>query len=354
MRIGTIGKRRKLLGVDIGSASVKVLELSGRNGSYCVESYALEALAPNVPVDGNSSEFGGVVEAINRARVRSGSRVSRAALAVGGPSVIARTVALDASLSDADMLARITADAERYIPYPLDEVAIDFEVRGLSEQQPEQAEVLLTACRRDDIDRLCRALRTARLEPAVVEPEAQAVERVFELLEPGFERQAGELVVAVADIGATTATLWVLVDGRVVFSRGQPLTERRPASAARERPPRRPAEAAGAGGHGGRQEESAGSPRWPCGEELARHLSRSLRLFFSSTHYTDVDRILLVGGAAAALGLPDALQNSLQAPAAVGDPFAGMALSAGVDAEELASDAPALALCCGLAMRGLR
>ena len=352
--IDKMGKRKRSLGVDIGSASVKVLELSVGNGGFRVESCALEALPPNAVVEGNISDVEGVGEALKRARLRSGCPASPAALAVGGPGVIARTITLDASLSDADILKRIVDDADRYVPYPLDEVAIDFEVRGLSEQHPEQAEVLLVACRKNDIDRLGAVLEAARLEPRVVEPEGHALERMFELLEPRLDRQAGELVVAVADIGATTTTLWVLVDGRAVFSRGQPFGGRELVKNIQERYSLPYREAEDAARRGDLTTDLADAVLQPFNGEAARHLERLLRLFYSSTHYSDVDRIVLIGGAAATSGLAQALQNALRAPASVVDPFAGMSMSTRVDAERLAADAPALALCCGLAMRSLQ
>ncbi len=352
--IGKMRKRKRSLGVDIGSASVKVLELSVGNGGFRVESCALEALPPNAVVEGNISDVEGVGEALKRARLQSGSQASGAALAAGGPGVIARTITLHASLSDSDILKRIVDDADRYVPFPLDEVAIDFEVRGLSEQHPEQAEVLLVACRKNDIDRFGAVLEAARLVPTVVEPEGQALERMFELLEPQLDRQAGELVVAVADIGATTTTLWVLVDGRAVFSRGQPFGGRELVKDIQERYSLPYQEAENAARRGNLTTDFDDSVLRSFIGEATRHLARSLRFFYSSTHYSDIDRILLIGGAAATRGLPHALQNALQAPASVVNPFAGMSVSARVDTASLAADAPALALCCGLAMRNLQ
>ncbi len=351
--MGLIGKMRKrLLGVDIGSAFVKVLELSMSNGGCRVESCALEALPPDAVLEGNIRDVAGVGEALRRAHSQAGCRVRRAALAVGGPSVIARTIAIDASLADRDILGRIEADADRYIPYPLGEVAIDFEVQGLAEHDPGQAEALLVACRSQDIDRLLSVLRAAGLEAAVVEPEDQAVERLFERLAPQFERQVGELVLAMADIGATATTLRVLVDGRVVFSREQRFGAGQLVEAVKERVSISWQEAAAAVRNGKLPGDSAESVLQPFNEEAARLLSNALRFFYSSGHYSDIDGIVLTGGAAATPGLGDALQHELQAPATVAAPFAGMSVSPRVDVEALAADAPALALCCGLAMRG--
>ena len=308
-------KRKMVLGLDIGTASVKVLELSMGGLGYQIESYAVEPLPPNAVQEGNISAVGEVGEAIKRAYARSKSRIRRAAVAVAGSAIIAKTIAMEANLSDADIQARITAEASRYIPHPLKEVAMDFEVQGLSEQDPGQVDVLLVACRRNHIEQLSAALAASGVKLAVIEPESQAIERVYGLLQRQFERQAGEFVVAVVDVGAAVATVTVLVDGRCVFAReqsfgGQCLTE-----------------------------------------DAAQHVSRALRLFFSSTHYSDVDQMLLVGGAAATEGLADALQSALGVSAVIADPFAGMALAPRIDTAALAEDAPALALACGLALR---
>ncbi len=360
-----IVNRKRLLGVDIGSAAVKVLELSRKNGRYRVESCALEPLPPEVVVERQFSDVEGVGEALRRARAGLRKRQPPAAVAVGGPALIAKQIALDAALTDSEILDRITSDASRYIPFPLDEVAFDFEVLGLSERQPEQVDLLLVACRRRSIDNLGIALAAAGLRLAVVEPQSQAIERVFRLCAPQIERQAGALVVAIADIGAALVTLWVLVDGRVIFSREQatggarlvplPLSEdagKHPSASSASAPP----VAMNAAGH-----EPVEVPSEPAAGahneglafvgETVRGLSRLLHYFYSSTHYSDLDHLLLIGDMATVAGMTDELRDALAVPVAVADPFTRMTPAPGV-ASVVAENGPALALCCGLAMRG--
>lgn len=344
-------RHKRLLGLDIGSASIKVLELSRSGTDYRVESHGVESLPPNAVVDRNISAVEEVGAAIKRAHVRSKSRVKRAVLGVAGAGVIARTITLDASLSDAAILARIIAEADKYIPHPLSELAMDFEVLGLSEQHPEQADVLLVACRRNNIEALTAALAVGNLKPLVIEPESQAIERVFELLEPQFQRQAGELVVAVANLGATVTTLSVLVDGRSIFTREQAFGGRHLTEAIQQHYALSYEEAEAAKRQGGLSGDYGDAVLEPFNEAAAQQLSRSLRFFFSSTHYSDVDLLLLLGGTAATKGLSGALERALQTPVTVADPFAGMSLAPGVDPAALTADAPALALACGLAMR---
>jgi type IV pilus assembly protein PilM len=150
-----------LLGLDISSTSVKLLELSKSNGRYRVESYGVEPLPPNAVVEKNISDIEGVGEAIKRLTSRARASSKLAAVAVAGSAVITKTIEMQGSLSDDELENQITVEADQYIPYPLDEVAIDFEVQGVSPRNPDQVEVLLAACRKENVE-----LRQAALELA--------------------------------------------------------------------------------------------------------------------------------------------------------------------------------------------
>ena len=144
-------KNIPLVGLDISSSVVKLLELSrqgGRGGSrYRVESYGVEILPPNVMVEGSIVDIEAVGQAIRKAVKKSGSRAKSAALAVSGSSVITKTISIAASLSDKELEAQIEMEADQYVPYPLEEVNLDFEVLGPSEKNPQMVDVLLAACR---------------------------------------------------------------------------------------------------------------------------------------------------------------------------------------------------------------
>ncbi len=341
-----------MLGLDIGSASVKALELSASAAGCRVESYAIEALPPDAVVERQINEVEQVGAAVRRARSRMRGRVSRVALAVAGPTVIARTIAMASSLTETEMEGAIHAAADRYIPFALEDAAVDFEVQGLSEQSPAQADVLLVACRRDSIEDIEAVLAIAGLKAAVVEPYGQALERMFEFLAPLRESHVGERVVAIADIGATSTALSVLVDGRCVFGRDQAFGGDRLTEAIRHRYSLSVGEAEVAKQGGDLPGDYAKTVLQPFNEQAAEQLSRALRLFYSSTAYSDIDQVLLMGGAARTEGLPALVEQVLAAPTGVADPFTRLSLASRVDTSALNSAAPALALCCGLAMRG--
>ena len=344
-------KSNILLGLDISSTSVKLLELSQNNGKYRVEAYAVEPLPPNAVVEKNISDVEGVGEAVKRVISRSKSSSKSAAVAVAGSAVITKSIEMDAELSDDEMENQITVEADQYIPYPLDEVAIDFEVLGLSERNPEQVEVLLAACRKENVEMREAALDLGGLKPAVVDIEAHAMKRAFDLIKPQLGDNPEDLVVAIIDIGATMTTLSVLADDKAIYTReqlfgGKQLTEeiQRRYSLSFE-------EAGLAKKQGGLPDDYEDEVLQPFKEAVLQQVTRSLQFFFSSSQYDDVDYIVLAGGTASIDGLAEMIESKLGTPTVIANPFVDMSLASKVDADALANDTPALMIACGLAMR---
>lgn len=344
-------KTNILIGLDISSTSVKLLELSRSNDSYKVESYAVEPLPPNAVVEKNISDVEGVGDAVKRVLNRSKSSSRSAAVAVAGSAVITKTIEMDAELSDEEMENQIIVEADQYIPYPLDEVAIDFEVLGLSERNPEQVEVLLAACRKENVEMREAALDLGGLKPAVVDIEAHAMKRAFDLVKPQLGGNPEDLVVAVIDIGATMTTLSVLADDKAIYTReqlfgGKQLTEeiQRRYSLSFE-------EAGLAKKQGGLPDDYEDEVLQPFKEAVLQQVTRSLQFFFSSSQYDDVDYIVLAGGTSSIEGLGDMIESKLGTPTIIANPFVNMSLASRVDADALANDTPALMIACGLAMR---
>jgi type IV pilus assembly protein PilM len=344
-------KSNVLLGLDISSTSVKLLELSRSGDRYRVESYGVEPLPPNAVVEKNISDVEGVGEAVKRLISRSKAGSNQVAVAVAGSAVITKTIEMDASLNDAEMENQIIVEADQYIPYPLDEVAIDFEVQGISERNSEQVEVLLAACRRENVELREAALDLSGAKARIVDIEAHAMKRAFELIKPQLGSNADDLVVAILDIGATMTTLSVLADDRSIYTReqlfgGKQLTEeiQRRYSLSFE-------EAGLAKKQGGLPDDYEQECLPTFKEAVLQQVTRSLQFFFSSSQYDDVDYIVLAGGTASIDGLAEMIENKLGTPTIIANPFIDMSLASKVDADALANDAPAMMISCGLAMR---
>lgn len=214
--LGLIKKKANtLLGIDISSTSVKLLELSRSGGRYKVEAYAVEPLPPNAVVEKNIVELEGVGQALSRVLVKAKTNLKSAVVAVAGSAVITKTIEMEAGLSEDELENQLKIEADQYIPYPLEEVAIDFEVQGLSARNPERVDVLLAACRKENVEVREAALALAGLTAKVVDVEAYA------LLSSQLGADTDQLTVAVVDIGATMTTLSVLHNGRTIYTREQ-------------------------------------------------------------------------------------------------------------------------------------
>ena len=344
-------KSNAVLGIDISSTSVKLLELSRTGNRYRVEAYAVEPLPANAVVEKNLVEVEGVGLALGRVLAKSRAATRQAAVAVAGSAVITKLVEMDAGLSDEELETQLKLEADQYIPYPLEEVAIDFEVQGPAPRNPERVDVLLAACRKENVEAREAALALAGLSARVVDVEAYALERTYGLLAPQLDGGRQDLSVAVVDIGATMTTLSVLRGGRTLYTREQLFGGRQLTEEIQRRYGLSLEEAGLAKRQGGLPDAYESEVLQPFREAVAQQVSRSLQFFFASGQLHEVDYILLAGGTASIPGIAQLIEERLGTPTRVANPFAGMTLSSRINAAALAADAPALMIACGLAMR---
>ena len=164
-----------LIGVDISSTAVKLLQLSQSGGRYRVDHYAVEPLPPNAVVEKNIVEVEAVGDAIKRALARAGSKVKHAAAAVAGSAVITKVIPVQGNLSEDELEDQVEFEARQYIPYPIEEVSLDFEVLGPVPGNPELVNVLLAASRTENVEIRQSALDLAGLTPKVIDVEAFAM-----------------------------------------------------------------------------------------------------------------------------------------------------------------------------------
>ncbi len=343
------------LGLDISSTAVKLLELSRSSGrgaaQYRVESYGVEPLSPNAVVEKNIADEEAVGNAIRSVLKRSGSKAKRAAVAVSGSSVITKVISMPASLSEREVEEQIELEADQYIPYPLEEVNLDFEILGPSEKMPDMVDVLLAASRSDNVDARVRALELAGLTAAVVDVEAYAMENACGLLASQLPNQGEDQIIAVADVGATNTTLHVVHEKRIIYSREQAFGGRQLTEEIQRRYGLSFEEAGMAKRQGGLPDSYLSEVLEPFKEAMAQQVGRSLQFFFSSSAYSSIDQIILAGGSSSIPGVDESIEERLGTPALVANPFAEMSVASRVKPQSLSNDAPALMIACGLALR---
>lgn len=344
-------KHVPVLGLDISSTAVKLLELTRSGNRYHVESYAVEPLPPNSVVEKNIVEVESVGEAIRRAVKRSGTRTRQAAVAVAGSAVITKVISMPASLSDEEMASQLEVEADQYIPYPLDEVNLDHEILGPSERGDDRVDVLLAASRKENVDVRVDAVELGGLKTKIVDVEAYAMENAFSLLSNQLPNGGNDRTIAVVDIGATMTTLSVLHDNHIIYTREQVFGGKQLTEEIQRRYGLSYEEAGMAKRQGGLPDNYIPEVLEPFKEAMAQQVSRSLQFFFSSSQYNSVDHIVLAGGSASIAGVDDLIETKIGTETSIANPFADMRLSSRVKAQTLSNDAPALMIACGLALR---
>lgn len=339
-----------LIGVDISSTAVKLLQLSRTGDRYRVEHYAVEPLPPNSVVEKNVVEIDQVADAIRRAVERSGSKTKFAAAAVAGSSVITKLIPMPADLTEDELEAQVELEAANYIPYPIEEVNVDFNAIGPMPGAVDMQQILLVAARAEDVETRQSALEIAGLKAQVMDVEAFAIENAFALMRPSIKIAPGGLV-ALVDVGASMTTLNVIRDGRSLYAREQVFGGRQLTEEIMRRYGLTYEEAGRAKRLGGLPESYEYEVLEPFRETLAQQVSRLLQFYYASSEYNRVDQIVLSGGCASIPGIAQQVEEQLGVPTMVANPLAQMTLGPRVQAQALAQDAPALMIACGLALR---
>jgi type IV pilus assembly protein PilM len=346
------GRSRPLIGLDISSSSVKLVELSEASGQYRLERYAIEPLPRDAVSDGNIASLEAVAEAIRKGWKRLGTSTKNVSLALPASAVITKKITLPAGLRELDMEVQVESEANQYIPFAIEEVNLDFQVLGPMANNPDEVEVLIAASRKEKVEDRVAAAESAGLKAVVMDVESFAAQAAFDLVRSRLDKDAGAgKIVATVDIGANVMKVAVLRDDAVLYSReqafgGYQLTQdiMRNYGMSQE-------EAEAAKRTGSLPENYEHELLRPFMDSLGLEVSRALQFFFTSTQFNQVDYIILSGGCAVVPGLDQIVAGRTQVATQVANPFVGMTLSQRIRPKNLAADAPALMVACGLAMR---
>jgi type IV pilus assembly protein PilM len=340
-----------VLGIDISTAAVKLLELSRVAARYRVECFSVAPLPQDAIIDKNIANVDVIAEAIKVALKQSGSKLKQASVAVTGSAVMTKGITMPASLSDDEMEEQILVEADQYVPYSLDEVNLDFEVQGINENNPQLVDVLLAASRKENVDDRVEALSKAGLKAKIVDVEAFAMENAFSLITHQFTDSVQGKTIAIADIGATMATLNVLHNNRTIYTREQGFGGKQLTEEIQRRYGLSYEEAGLAKRHGGLPDNYITDVLEPFKRAMVQQIQRSLQFFVSSSANRGIDGMILAGGCASMPGIEKMVEQVLGVPVYIANPFVSMSLSNKVKPQALSNDAPAMMIACGLALR---
>jgi type IV pilus assembly protein PilM len=355
------GRKRKikpLVGIDIGSSAVKLIELSRLpvNGTagFRVEHFAIEPLPSGTLIERKIIDVDRVAQSIRKAVSRSGTSAKQAVVAVAGSAVITKMITMPDGLTEVEIEDQVRLEADQCIPYPLEEVNMDFQVVGPTKGNPAMVDVLLVASRQENVDDRIAVLEVAGLTPALVDVEAFAMENACALIpaEDTESRPLSSSTLAVADVGSATTTLHVMHEGRIVYSReqnfgGQQLLDevQRRYGLTPELAMRKISDEDVAQGYDA-------DVLAPFQEGLSQQIGRALQFFYSGTTFNQVDRILLAGRPAGIPGINRLVCERLELPTQILNPFRRMSISPVVSTGQLLRNAPGMMVAVGLALRG--
>jgi len=347
-------KSPSLIGVDISSSSVKMVELSkvGKgNGSYRVERYVIEPLASDAMQDGSIVNLESVGESIQNCWKRMNSRCKNVAMALPSSDVITKKIIVPAGQREDDLEFQVENEASQYIPFALDEVNLDYQVLKPLPKNPDEVEVLIAASRKDKVEDRVAAAVLAGLKTVVMDVEPYAAQAAYELIKDQLPGSGEDQIVALVDIGSTVMNTNVLHNGESVYMRDQPFGGDQLTQEIHNQFNLSLEDSEKAKRSGNLPENYKVDVLNPFCETLAIEVMRAIQFFYTSTQYTEINYILIAGGCAAIPGLDEIISERTQVSTLVVNPFSSMEFSSRISPRQINADAPSLLIACGLAMR---
>lgn len=345
-------KPAPLLGIDISSSSIKLVELDhDPAGRLVLTRCAIEQLENGWITDGNIEKFDEVAQAMRRLVKKSGTRTKNVAMALPPSAVITKKITLPGGLSEQEMEFQVESEANQYIPFSLDEVSLDFCVIGPSAGVAGDVDVLIAASRKEKVQDRQGLAEAAGLTPVVLDIESFAARLAAGRLIAQLPQQGTGQIVALFEIGAMTTSMQVLRDDEVLYDRDQAfggaqltqlIVRQYGFSAEEAEQKKRSAEL---------PQDYATAVLAPFVDSLSQEISRALQFFFTSTPHNKVDHVMLAGGSAPLAGLTEAVTRHSSFACSLVNPFEGMEIGKEVRTARMGREAPSYLTSCGLALR---
>ena len=341
-----------MLGLDISSSSVKLVELSrDKGGNLVLERCAIEPLERGWITDGNIEKFEEVADAVRRLVKKSGAKTKNVAMALPPSAVITKKIVLPGGLTDQELELQVEAEANQYIPFPLDEVSLDFCVMGPSANSTGDIDVLIAASRREKVQDIQGLAEAAGLKPVVIDVESYASRLATARLIENLPNRGVGNIVALFEVGALTTSMQVIRDDEVLYDRDQAFGGAQLTQLIVRQYGFSLEEAESKKRSGELPEDYESSVLRPFVESMVQEIGRALQFFFTSTPHNKVDYVMLAGGSSALPGLTAAVTQHTTFACNLVNPFDGMEMGDGVRLKKMTREAPSYLTSCGLALR---
>jgi type IV pilus assembly protein PilM len=347
------GKKKSVAGLDVGSSSIKVVELDGKMNSLNLVSLGFENLPDDTVVDGQIMELNSVSEVIQNVCKDHQIKSNQVVTSVSGHSVIIKNIVLP-QMSREELEESIDWHAEEHIPYDLSDVSLDYHV---TDEDQESTQVLIAACKRERLDNIKQAIQLSGKQPVVIDVDTFALQNCYEVNYQPDESQ----IVTLLNIGASTMNVNIVRGSNSLFTRditvgGSQFTDilQRSLGFSFQQ-----AEAVKRGVTDGVEDidEKAIEPLMNnVTEMVAMEIQKTFDFYRATTDEDElaVEKILISGGGSKLVGLAEDLSGRLELPVEVLDPFRQIKVDTRkFDPDYLSEIMPEMAVAVGLAIRGV-
>lgn len=341
-----------LLGLDISSSSVKLVELGkDKAGNLVLENCAMLPLERGWITDGNVEKFDEVADVVRRVIKRSGTKTKNVAMALPPSAVITKKIVLPGGMTDQELEAQVESEANQYIPFPLDEVSLDFCIVGPSANGSGDVDVLIAASRREKVQDIQGLAEAVGLKPVIVDVESYASRLAVGRLIGQMPNNGTGTVVALFEVGAMTTSMQVIRNDEMLYDRDQAFGGAQLTQMIVRQYGFSMEEAETKKRSGDLPDDYTGAVLKPFVDNLVQEIGRALQFFFTSTTHNKVDMILLAGGSSALQGLTEAVTQQTGFACTLVNPFDGMDISDNIKLNKMTREAPSYLTSCGLALR---
>ncbi len=341
-------RKKELVGIDIGSTSIKLVQLKEVKGGYELVKIGMAPLPTQAVMDNTLMDIPAIVEVVRSLSKSLGVKVRQVACSLSGNAVIIRQLSFP-TMTAQELEEQIHWEAEQYIPFDINDVNIDFHILGPDEVDPKKMNVILVASKKEIISTYVALFKEAGMTLTVLDVDAFALQNAFEA---NYDSSPDEII-ALADMGDATINLNIVRQGESLFTRDiqmggnlYTLELQRKLGITFEE-----AETLKLSGSGTGDERTMGVIL-QCNETLAMELYRSMNFYGANAGAERISKLYVSGGCSRTPFLLDAIRNRLEIPVELIDPFQKIIFQEKLfDSGYLKEAAPHVAVAVGLAMR---
>jgi type IV pilus assembly protein PilM len=342
-----------ICGIDLSSSAIKILQINKTGDKLVVTNYAIQYLTSGVIKDKKIIDSAAVIAAIKEVVTKSKINTNKVCIAIPSAIAITKVIQVDANANDKEIGNEILLEADKHIPYPITDVSLDYEVLSETSSKFGKQDVVLAACKTEDIEERIKIFHNAGLNVDIVDIESFALQRAFGLVTRLLPDNGKNKVVGLVDLGSNVTSLNIFYNNSVIYSRDQNFSGNRLFDEMQTRYGLTFHEALMAHERNELPEDFITEVLEPFKDSVVGQINRACQFFLSSANVQNIDYLFLTGGLSVIAGLEESIHATLGVKTFIANPFLNMNCSDSKLQQIILDDSALLMTCCGLALRNV-